>query len=280
MDIGTNALTDELLEGPTADDLAIKIFADGADLATFEAMAADPQIKGFTTNPTLMNKGGVTDYEAFAKSALEIIGEAPISLEVFSDDIEDMGRQARILASWGENVYVKIPVTNTEGTSTADLVRSLTNDGVKVNVTGLFTLAQVREVTGVLEGGAPANISVFAGRIADAGVDPIPVMTQSLEIMASEPQIELIWASPREVLNMVQADAIGCHIITVTHDLLAKRSSLGKDLTSSRERRSRCSARMRWRPATSFSPCFFGSAPGAGSLSAMAIAPDNLRRAS
>lgn len=217
--------------GPTADQLTVKIFADGADLATFEAMVADPQIKGFTTNPTLMNKVGITDYEAFSKAALEIIGDAPISLEVFSDDLPDMERQARLLASWGENVYVKIPVTNTEGLSTAGIVRTLSGEGVKLNVTGLFTTAQVREITDALAGGAPANISVFAGRIADAGVDPLPIMRESLEIIAGEPQIELIWASPREVFNIVQADEIGCHIITVTHDLLAKRGSLGKDLT-------------------------------------------------
>jgi transaldolase len=214
----------------TQDDLAIKIFADGADLAGISALAGNPAISGFTTNPTLMRQAGVTDCRAFCRDALALIGERPISLEVFSDDLGEMDRQARLLAELGGNVYVKIPVTNTERKSTAGLVSALTSDGIKVNVTALLTLEQVEVTVNALRGGAPACVSVFAGRIADTGVDPLPVMKQAVEILSSEPQLELIWASPRELLNVVQADDIGCHIITVTHELLRKLPTLGKDL--------------------------------------------------
>lgn len=211
--------------------LDVKIFADGAELAGMVELYANPLISGFTTNPTLMRKAGITDYEAFAHELLREIPDRPISFEVFSDDLPDMERQARKIAEWGEHVYVKIPVTNTKGESTASLLRTLQDAGVKVNVTGLMTLEQVDVVSEALAGDTPACVSVFAGRIADTGVDPIPVMTASLERMRQAGNLELIWASPRELLNIVQADQIGCDIITVTHDLLKKLPGLGKDLT-------------------------------------------------
>jgi transaldolase len=212
------------------DEISTRIFADGADLEGILELAADPRIEGFTTNPTLMRKAGLTRYAEFAHSLLERVTRHPISFEVFADDAEEIRRQARLIAGWGENVYVKIPITTTNGESLAALVRELSEDGVKVNVTALFTTAQVELVTAAVMDGAPSNISVFAGRIADAGVDPLPIMTRSLEIMERAPRAELIWASPREILNLVQADQIGCHIITVTHDLLKKLDCLGKNL--------------------------------------------------
>jgi transaldolase len=215
----------------TRADLSVKVFADGADLEGIRALAADPLIAGFTTNPTLMRQAGVSDYERFARQVLEVVGDRPISFEVFSDEPEEMDKQARRIAEWGPNVFVKIPVTNTEGRSSEPLIADLAQAGVRCNVTAVFTPAQVEAVTARLAGGPPANVSVFAGRIADAGVDPLPIMAHALEVLAPHPQIELIWASPREVLNVVQADRIGCHIITVTHDLLKKLPGLGKDLT-------------------------------------------------
>ncbi|HEX3549027.1 MAG TPA: transaldolase [Candidatus Elarobacter sp.] len=215
---------------PSLESLTTRIFADGADLDGIRALAADPRIAGFTTNPTLMRKAGVADYAVFAREALAIAGERPISFEVFADDELEMERQARVIARWGTNVYVKIPVTDTARTTTAPLVRRLTADGIRLNVTALMTAGQVREVTAALAGGAPACVSVFAGRIADTGRDPLPILRESLAIMASEPQLELIWASPRELLNVFQADAIGCHVITVTNDILAKLDLVGKDL--------------------------------------------------
>jgi transaldolase len=212
------------------DEISTRIFADGADLDGILALAADPRIQGFTTNPTLMLKAGIYDYAAFAKGLLEQITKHPISFEVFADDATEMRRQARLIASWGENVYVKIPVTTTAGESLASLARELSEGGVKVNVTALFTSAQVELITAAVKEGAPSYISVFAGRIADAGVDPVPIMARSVEIMAQAPRAELIWASPREILNLVQADRIGCHIITITHDLLKKLDCLGKGL--------------------------------------------------
>jgi transaldolase len=217
-------------EAPSVSRLRTKIFADGADLAGLRSLAALSHISGFTTNPTLMRKAGITDYAAFAKEALAVVGDRPISFEVFADDEPEMERQARALASWGSNVYVKIPVSNTQGVSTAPLVRRLTREGVQLNVTALMTLDQVRTMTEALGGGAPACISVFAGRIADTGRDPLPIMEEALRIMAPEKQLELIWASPRELLNIFEADAIGCHIITVTNDVLAKLGNVGKDL--------------------------------------------------
>lgn len=212
------------------DDLNVKIFADGADLDAILALAADRRVAGFTTNPTLMWKAGLTDYEEFARHLLERITTHPISFEVFADDAEEMRRQARRISQWGPNVYVKIPVSTTSGESMAPLVRALSEDGVKVNVTAVFTTAQVELLTEALKHGAPSYISVFAGRIADAGIDPVPLMARAVDIMVQAPRSELIWASPREILNVVQADQVGCHVITVTHDLLKKLDLLGKDL--------------------------------------------------
>jgi transaldolase len=211
-------------------EISTRIFADGADLDGILALADDPNIAGFTTNPTLMWKAGLTDYADFAQRLLERITTHPISFEVFADDIEEMRRQARLIASWGENVYVKIPITTTSGESMAPLVRELSEEGVQVNVTAMFTTAQVELITAAVKDGAPSYLSVFAGRIADAGIDPVPIMARSVEIMRDAPQAELIWASPREILNVVQADQVGCHIITITHDLLKKLDSLGKNL--------------------------------------------------
>jgi transaldolase len=211
-------------------DLKIKIFADGADKTTMLKLYAQPQIRGFTTNPTLMAKAGIRDYEAFARDILEAIPDRPISLEVFADDCVEMERQGLKIASWGPNVYVKIPVTNTRAESTTCVVRRLARAGVKLNVTAMLLLEQVRDVSAALADSPPAYISVFAGRIADTGIDPVPVMAAAMEILKMYPQIELIWASPRELLNIFQADAIGCHIITVTNDFLQKLALIGRDL--------------------------------------------------
>lgn len=212
------------------DQLTTRIFADGADLDAILSLAENPRILGFTTNPTLMHKVGLTDYEDFAHRVLARITKHPISFEVFADDPGEIGRQARLISSWGENVYVKVPVTTTAGESLAPLVRTLSEEGVKVNVTALFTTEQVELVTAAVKDGAPSFISVFAGRIADAGVDPVPIMARSVEIMSQAPSAELIWASPREILNLIQADQVGCHIITITHDLLKKLDGVGKKL--------------------------------------------------
>lgn len=209
--------------------MKVKIFADGADLVGIQRLAEDPQIKGFTTNPTLMRQAGIQDYLKFAEEVVGVVGDRPLSLEVFSDEFDEMRRQAMILANLGANVNVKIPVTNTRAQSSMGLVRELVAEGVRVNVTAVFTLRQVDAAVAALEGGPDSFISVFAGRIADAGVDPIPTMQKSLQAMSGTKH-QLIWASPREVLNVVQADQIGCHIITVTHDLIKKFSSIGKDL--------------------------------------------------
>ena len=212
------------------DQISTRIFADGADLEGILSLAADPRISGFTTNPTLMRKAGLTRYAEFAQSLLEQVTSHPVSFEVFADDPEEIRRQAHLIAGWGENVYVKVPITTTRGEPLAALIRELSEGGIKVNVTALFTTAQVELIAAAVADGAPSCISVFAGRIADAGVDPVPIMVRSLEIMEQAPQSELIWASPREILNLVQADRIGCHIITVTHDLLKKLDCLGKSL--------------------------------------------------
>ena len=212
------------------DQLTVKIFADGADLEGMLELYRNPWIKGFTTNPTLMRQSGVLDYRAFAREVLAAIPDRPISFEVFSDDLVGMERQAVEIAGWGDNVYVKIPVTNTRGESTAVLAGRLSRQGIKVNVTAVLPLAQVRAVSAAIAGGAPACVSVFAGRIADTGVDPVPFMTRALQELQAAPNAELIWASPRELLNVFQADAIGCHIITVTHDLLRKLPLVGRDL--------------------------------------------------
>jgi transaldolase len=215
----------------TADMLSVEIFADGADRAAILSIAANPLVKGFTTNPTLMRQAGVTDYESFARDILAVITDRPISFEVFSDDFDEMAVQARRIAGWAPNVYVKIPVTNTRGESAVPLIRRLAAEGVQMNVTALFTEKQIKAVSAALADAPPSNISVFAGRIADAGNDPVPIMRRALEIMRPWPQQKLIWASPREVYNVVQADEIGCHIITVTRDLIAKLASLGRDHT-------------------------------------------------
>ena len=211
-------------------ELSIKIFADGADKAGMLEMYAKPYIQGFTTNPTLMRKAGISDYQAFAKDILKAIPDRPISFEVFSDEMGEMRRQALQIAEWGRNVYVKIPVTNTKGQASTQLIHVLAENGVRMNVTALMTLAQVRDVSHAIRGMAPACISVFAGRIADTGRDPVPLMAAAVELLAPHPNQELIWASPRELLNIFQADAIGCHIITVTNDILKKLEIVGKDL--------------------------------------------------
>lgn len=214
----------------TPDDLKIKLFADGADRARMVELARDPRIRGFTTNPSLMRKAGVTDYEGFAREILAAIPDRPISFEVFADEFDAMERQARRIASWGENVYVKIPVTNTRRESCCELIRRLSQAGVRVNVTAVLTLSQVREVTAALAGGAPSVVSVFAGRIADTGRDPVPLMAAAAELAHSVPGVELLWASVREPYNIVQAEKAGCDIITVTPEVLAKLALWGKDL--------------------------------------------------
>lgn len=212
------------------DALKIKIFADGADLDGMLAMYGDPRIAGFTTNPTLMRKAGITDYERFARDVLERIPDHPISFEVFADDFDAMERQARLIAAWGSNVNVKIPISNTRGASTADLISRLSGDGITVNVTAIMTVDQVRAVAAALHPESAAIVSVFAGRVADTGIDPVPHMRDCLACLVERPRAELLWASPRELLNLFQADAMGCHIITMTNDLLNKMALVGKDL--------------------------------------------------
>ena len=209
--------------------LKVKLFADGADLAGIKAMYANPLIKGFTTNPTLMRKAGITDYKAFALDVLKIVPDRPVSFEVFADEFDEMERQALEIASWGKNVNVKIPVTNTRREFAGRLIRSLAKAGVALNITAIMTLEQVRAVNEMLVDGVSAIVSVFAGRIADTGVDPMPIMREALEILKDRPSAELLWASPRELLNIIHADEVGCHIITATNDILAKLALIGKD---------------------------------------------------
>lgn len=216
----------------SVDSLRVKIFADGADIEGIRKLGQNPLIKGFTTNPTLMRKAGIEDYAAFARQVLEVVPDRPVSFEVFADDFEAMEDQALEIASWGDNVNVKIPITNTKGESAVPLVGRLSAKGVQVNVTAVFTLQQVHSVTEVLDPETPGIISVFAGRVADTGVDPVPLMREAVEIMKAKPKAELIWASPRELLNVFQADEVGCHIITVTHDVLGKLGLVGKDLVT------------------------------------------------
>jgi transaldolase len=211
-------------------ELKIKIFADGADKEGMLEMYRNPLIKGFTTNPTLLRKAGVSDYRTFALDILKAIPDRPISFEVLSDEFDEMEIQAQKISSWGKNVYVKIPVTNTRRESSVNLIRKLSRAGVKVNVTAMMTLDQVRNVSRALEGGPPAYVSIFAGRIADTGRDPMPLMAAAVEMLRPHSNIELIWASPREVLNIFQADAVGCPIITATNDILKKLDLVGKDL--------------------------------------------------
>jgi len=210
--------------------LKVKLFADGADLAGIREMVANPIIKGFTTNPTLMRKAGVADYKSFALQVLGLVKDLPISFEVFDDDFSEMEKQAHEIASWGKNVNVKIPVTNTRGEFCGPLVERLSRGGVQLNVTAVMTVEQVRRVADRLAPDIPAIVSVFAGRIADTGRDPVPIMAEAVNVLKSRPRAELIWASPRELLNIFQADAIGCHIITATNDILKKLSLVGKDL--------------------------------------------------
>lgn len=215
---------------PSVAELRVKLFADGANLKDIERLAANPLIKGFTTNPTLMRKAGVADYKAFARDALAIVCGRPISFEVFSDEFDEMERQALEIASWGPNVYVKIPVTNTRGEFAGDLIRRLAFSGVQVNVTAILTTTQVAAVAACLSNDVGSFVSVFAGRIADTGRDPVPIVAQSLAILKPLSRAELIWASPRELLNIFQASWIGCHVITATSDVLAKLAIVGKDL--------------------------------------------------
>ena len=210
--------------------LRVKLFADGADFDSIVALAADPTIRGFTTNPTLARNAGVRDYEQFGRKVLAAVPDRPVSLEVFDDDFPGMLRQARAIASWGKNVNVKIPVTNTNREFSGEVIRQLSADGVVVNVTAIMTVDQVRRVAENLAPDVPAIVSVFAGRIADTGVDPVPMMVEAVKALQQRPKAELLWASPRELLNVFQADAIGCHIITATKDILGKLSLVGKDL--------------------------------------------------
>lgn len=211
-------------------DLKVKLFADGADKAAMMDLYRNPLIKGFTTNPTLMRKAGITDYQAFARDILSEIQDRPISLEVFADEFDEMERQARLITTWGPNVYVKIPVTNTKRQPAYDLIAKLSHAGIRLNITAILTLEQVKHVVSALAGGAPSNVSVFAGRIADTGRDPVPLMAKAVQMVSAHPGMELIWASPRELLNIFQADSIGCHIITATPDVLQKLALVDKDL--------------------------------------------------
>lgn len=210
--------------------MAVKVFADGADLKQIIDLYANPVIKGFTTNPSLMRKAGVLNYEGFAREVLDKIKDRPVSFEVFADELSTILVRARVIASWGPNVNVKLPVTNTKGEFLGPVIRQLSAEGVVVNVTAIMTLEQVSAVTECLDPATPAIVSVFAGRIADTGVDPVPLMREAVKIMKARPKAELIWASPRELLNVIQAAEVGCHIITVTPDILGKLSLVGKDL--------------------------------------------------
>lgn len=211
-------------------DLRITLFADGADVRDMTAARESGIVKGFTTNPTLMRKSGVNDYETFAKDALKAVCGLPISFEVFADDFREMERQARQISTWGDSVYVKIPITNTKGQSSIALVKRLSSAGVKLNITAILTVEQVFDVVSVLDPNVPAIVSVFAGRIADTGRDPVPLMRRCAEIVSTNPKAQLLWASPRELLNIFQAEECGCHIITVTSDILKKLAMVGKSL--------------------------------------------------
>ncbi|MGZ8403028.1 MAG: transaldolase [Rhodoplanes sp.] len=227
-------------------DLKVKIFADGADLQGIVEMAKKPYIKGFTTNPTLMRKAGITDYASFARQVLDSVPDRPVSFEVFADDFDEMIAQARVIASLGKDVNVKVPVTDTKGAFAGRVIQTLSSEGVTVNVTAIMTVDQVAAIAEALDPRTPAIVSVFAGRVADTGVDPVPHMRACLDALKSRPRAELLWASPRELLNIFQADEIGCHIITVTNDVLAKLTLVGKDLTDY----SRETVQMFYRDAT------------------------------
>ena len=225
-------MTNPLLENDmkSINELTVKIFADGADKEGIREMYKKPYISGFTTNPTLMRKAGINDYERFARDILNEIPDRPISFEVFSDDFAEMVRQARKIAKWGDNVHVKIPITNTKKESSKGIIKTLCGEGIKLNVTAILPLAQIQDVLEGIQGGPPCYVSVFAGRIADTGRDPVPLMADALRLIRPFPNIELIWASPRELLNIFHADSMGCHIITVTNDILKKLPLVGKDL--------------------------------------------------
>ncbi len=212
------------------DNLKVKLYADGADRDGMLEMYQEPYIQGFTTNPTLMKKAGISDYEAFAHDILQAIPDRPISFEVFADEFDEMERQALKIRTWGENVYVKIPVSNTRQEMSYGLVRRLSDAGVRLNITAILTLSQVQAVADAVKDGPESIVSVFAGRIADTGLDPVPLMSEALEILQAAPKAELLWASPREVLNIYQANSIGCHIITATNDIIRKLSLASKDL--------------------------------------------------
>jgi len=216
--------------GNGVDALSVKIFADGAELDSILNLAENPLIKGFTTNPTLMRKAGITDYSGFARELIAAVPDRPISFEVFADDLPEMASQAREIARWGANVNVKLPITNTQGESCIPIIGELSAEGVQLNVTAVFTLGQVQGVANALHAETPAIVSVFAGRVADTGIDPLPLMASAVEVLKIRPKAELLWASPRELLNIFHADSIGCHIITVTYDVLNKLSIIGKDL--------------------------------------------------
>ncbi len=211
-------------------DLKIKIFADGADITEMKKAYRSGIVKGFTTNPTLMKRAGVTDYEAFARSALAEIPDLPISFEVFSDDFDEMEDEARYIAGWGDNVYVKIPVTNTKGESSIPLIKKLSHDGLCLNITAILTTEQVKAVSKVLNHEVKSIVSVFAGRIADTGRDPVPYIKEAISILKTNPSAEVLWASPRELLNLFQAESCGCHIITIINDILKKIPLINKDL--------------------------------------------------
>lgn len=211
-------------------NLRIHLYSDGADVRDMVAARAAGLVKGFTTNPTLMRKSGISDYESFARDALKAVSGMPISFEVFADEFEEMERQAKLIATWGEGVFVKIPITNTRGESAVPLIRRLSEGGVKLNVTAILTLQQVKDVVDALDANVPAIVSVFAGRIADTGRDPVPLMKEARAIVDAKPKAQLLWASPRELLNIIQADECGCHIITVTPDILKKLAMVGKSL--------------------------------------------------
>jgi transaldolase len=211
--------------------LKVKLFADGAEKSGMIEMYNNPLISGFTTNPTLMRKAGITDYKSFSLDILAEIKDKPISLEVFSDDFDEMERQAHEIASWGENVYVKIPITNTKAEYSIPLIKKLSDAKIKINVTAMMTVQQVKDTLPVLINSPGSYISIFAGRIADAGIDPLPIMKEVMQLLSNVKNVELIWASPRELFNVVQANEIGCHIITATNDILKKLPLLGKDLT-------------------------------------------------
>lgn len=241
--------------------LNVDVFADGADLDGIAALAANPLIKGFTTNPTLMRKAGIAEYESFARDVLEVVPTLPVSFEVFADDFDEMETQAREIASWGANVNVKIPITNTRGEFAGPLVERLSKSGVSINVTALMQLEQVEKITAYLEGSVTAFVSVFAGRIADTGRDPIPIMTEAVACLAQKPSAKLIWASPRELLNIYHAEQCGCQVITVTNDVLAKLPTIGKDL----DQYSLETVQMFYRDATSAGYQIFGaSTPAMG----------------